>query len=125
MTKIQSYTWTRSNNGMIAGICQSIADSLQIGVWVVRALWLFSIFFLGTGFLVYIVLWICLPSVSDPDLGLNKKIFGVCARIGRRGDMPVGLARTIATTLFLFSAGSVVVGYIVLYFLIPEVKSQS
>lgn len=122
-TTLKSYNWTRSTNGILGGVCNGLADTLQAGVWIVRLLWLFSVFFLGTGILFYLILWIALPLESDPKQGLDKKIFGVCSRIGTRGDMHVGLARTIALTLLLISGGTAVIGYILLYFIIPNPKA--
>jgi len=45
----------------IAGVCAGIAEYFDLDPTLVRVLWLIAIFFGGTGFLLYIILWIVLP----------------------------------------------------------------
>ena len=45
----------------IAGVCAGLAEYFDLDATLVRVLWLLAIFFAGTGFLVYIILWIVLP----------------------------------------------------------------
>jgi phage shock protein C len=45
----------------IAGVCAGLAEYFDLDPTLVRVLWLLAIFFAGTGFLVYIILWIVLP----------------------------------------------------------------
>jgi phage shock protein PspC (stress-responsive transcriptional regulator) len=46
----------------IAGVCAGLAEYFDLDPTLVRVLWLLAIFFAGTGFLIYIILWIVLPS---------------------------------------------------------------
>jgi phage shock protein C len=59
-----------SRDKKIAGVCAGLAEYFDLDPTLVRVLWLLAVFFAGTGFLVYIILWIVLPiapaSVSIP-----------------------------------------------------------
>ena len=50
-----------SRDKKIGGVCAGLADYFDLDPTIVRIVWLLAIFFAGTGFLVYIVLWIALP----------------------------------------------------------------
>lgn len=50
------------NGRVIAGVCSAIARRFGIDVTIVRMLWLFGVFCVGTGFLAYFICWIIIPS---------------------------------------------------------------
>jgi phage shock protein C len=50
-----------SRDKKIAGVCAGIAEYFDLDPTLVRVLWLIAIFFGGTGFLLYVILWIVLP----------------------------------------------------------------
>ena len=50
-----------STDKKLGGVCAGLADYFDLDATIVRVLWLLAIFLGGTGFLVYIVLWIALP----------------------------------------------------------------
>jgi phage shock protein C len=50
-----------SRDKKIAGVCGGLAEYFEIDPTIVRVVWLLAVFFAGTGFLVYIILWIVLP----------------------------------------------------------------
>jgi phage shock protein PspC (stress-responsive transcriptional regulator) len=50
-----------SRDKKIGGVCAGLADYFDLDPTLVRVVWLLAIFFAGTGFLIYIVLWIALP----------------------------------------------------------------
>lgn len=52
---------TRSNNGMIAGVCGGIADYLDIDPTIVRIVYILMTFFVGIGILLYFILWLVIP----------------------------------------------------------------
>ena len=57
---------TRSNNGMIAGICAGIADYFDWDPTLVRIGYiLLSLFTVFAGFLMYIVCWIVIPKENS------------------------------------------------------------
>lgn len=45
----------------IAGVCSGIAKYLEIDATVIRLLWVFAVFFVGSGILAYIVCAIVIP----------------------------------------------------------------
>jgi phage shock protein C len=50
-----------SRDKKIAGVCAGLAEYFELDPTIVRVVWLLAIFFAGTGFLVYVILWIVLP----------------------------------------------------------------
>jgi phage shock protein C len=52
----------RSNTDKkIAGVCAGLADYFDLDPTIVRVVWLLAVLCLGTGLLLYIILWIVLP----------------------------------------------------------------
>ncbi len=49
---------------VVGGVAAGVASYFGIDIGVVRFLWVLSIFLFGTGFLIYIVLWIIAPSAN-------------------------------------------------------------
>src|SRR5271157_5717225 len=45
----------------IGGVCAGLAEYFDLDPTLVRVVWLLAIFCAGTGFLVYLILWIVLP----------------------------------------------------------------
>jgi phage shock protein PspC (stress-responsive transcriptional regulator) len=105
---------------MIGGVCAGIAQRLDVEPWLIRVIWLGSVLCFGTGLLLYAMVWLCVPRSDDAENGLGNMILGVCARIGRRGDVDVAVARIVAVLLLFASGGTAIVGYVLLYFLLPE-----
>jgi phage shock protein C len=56
---------TKSRDRWISGVCGGIAHYFGIDPVIIRALWLASIFFFGTGIFLYIVLAILMPGPVD------------------------------------------------------------
>ncbi len=114
--------WVRAEEGgMIAGVAKGLADSFGLEPWLVRTLWVASVLLLGTGLLVYVVLAFTLPRRDRYEEALEKKmVLGVCGRITRRTDVEIGVVRSLAVALAFLSLGATVVGYLVLYFLMPD-----
>lgn len=49
---------------VVGGVAAGVASYFGVDVGVVRFLWVLSIFFFGTGFLLYIILWIISPAAN-------------------------------------------------------------
>ena len=47
--------WSRSRDGMIAGVCAGVARRFDMDAWVVRALWLAAVLAFGTGLVLYAI----------------------------------------------------------------------
>jgi phage shock protein PspC (stress-responsive transcriptional regulator) len=56
-----------SRDKKLGGVCAGVADYFDLDPTLVRVVWLLAVFFAGTGFLVYLILWIVLP-VAPPTL---------------------------------------------------------
>jgi phage shock protein PspC (stress-responsive transcriptional regulator) len=52
-------------NKMVGGVCEGIADYLDIDPTIVRVLFLVALIAKGSGVLLYIILWIVLPKKVD------------------------------------------------------------
>lgn len=121
---MQKYSWMRAEDGMIGGVCKGLARQFDMDPWLMRLIWIAAVLFFGLGVGLYIVFWICLPRhdrmVAE---GPQKMILGVCARLHKRGDIELGLARILAVLLFLGSGGAAIVGYIILYFILKDKES--
>jgi phage shock protein PspC (stress-responsive transcriptional regulator) len=50
-----------STDKKVAGVCGGLADYFDLDSTIVRLCWLLAVLFAGTGFLIYIILWIVLP----------------------------------------------------------------
>ena len=111
--------WIRSKDGIFAGVCEGMGKQLDIHPWLLRAAWLGAVLFFGTGLLFYLILAFTLPREDRLAEAHNKRFLGVCGRISRKTGFDIGLVRALTVILGLFSFGSTVVGYLVLYFVLP------
>ncbi|WP_316750857.1 PspC domain-containing protein [Pedobacter gandavensis] len=58
---------------VLAGVSSGIADYMEVDVTIIRLLFVLStIFLVGTGVLVYIVMWIVVPVNTDPTMRFSK-----------------------------------------------------
>tara|TARA_B100001248_G_scaffold262733_1_gene261893 strand:- start:13142 stop:13507 length:366 start_codon:yes stop_codon:yes gene_type:complete len=116
--------WTKSSEGIFFGVCQGLGESFDLNPWLLRFLLLFAIFFLGTGFLIYICLALTLPSKERAMEAKEAKILGVCYRLSRHGNIEVGLLRFLFLFFALLSGGLVLVLYVVLHFILKPVDDD-
>lgn len=58
---------------VIAGVSSGVAEYMEVDVTIIRLLFVLSTFFLvGTGILVYIIMWIVVPVNNDPAARFSK-----------------------------------------------------
>lgn len=139
---------------ILAGVASGIAHYLGIDPAVVRLIFAFLLIVGGTGILLYIILWIVLPSKSlvnhvrkrlfrDPD---DKVISGVCGGLGKYFDINPAIPRVIFAAPFIFGLitsigrnffddGPIFVGgfggstfilvYVILWIVLPEALTAS
>jgi len=50
-----------SRDKKIGGVCAGLADYFDLDPTIVRVVWLLAVLCAGTGFLLYVILWIALP----------------------------------------------------------------
>ena len=61
---------------MIAGVCAGLADYLGVDVTIVRLVFVLLLFFMSSGFWIYLALWIIMPvapSASQDSLDVEAK----------------------------------------------------
>ncbi|MES2778067.1 MAG: PspC domain-containing protein [Bacteroidota bacterium] len=134
---------------ILGGVASGLANYLGIDPAVMRILFAITAFFGGFGFLVYIILWIALPSRSlvtsirkrlyrDSD---DKVFGGVCGGLAKYFDINVSIPRVIFAAPFIFglitsigrnffldgpviiggfSGGTFIMVYIILWIVLPE-----
>ena len=116
----KNWHWIRAEDGVLGGVCLGMARQFDLSPLLVRIVWLMSVMFFGTGLALYVACLIAFPRSDKLDHAHDKMIMGVCARIGQRGDIEVGLARLIALFLLCSTFGAALIGYIVLHFVLNQ-----
>jgi phage shock protein PspC (stress-responsive transcriptional regulator) len=99
------------NQKVIAGVCSGIANYFGIDPLVVRILFVIFAFGVGFGFVVYLVLWVAVPSTAskvigsvkkrlfrDPD---NKLIAGVCSGLSNYFGVNIWIPRVLFLIPFI------------------------
>ncbi len=139
---------------LLAGVASGLANYLNVDPAIIRVLFVLLAIFGGSGILVYIVLWIVLPSTSlvtnirkrlyrNPD---DKVIGGVCGGLGSYFDINPAIPRVIFAAPFIlgviasigrniFDSGFVFVGgsggftfilaYVIMWIILPEARSAA
>jgi phage shock protein PspC (stress-responsive transcriptional regulator) len=51
-----------SKDSWLGGVCGGLGAATPVPSWMWRAAFLFAVLAYGVGFLLYLVLWICVPS---------------------------------------------------------------
>ncbi len=114
--------WKRSIDGWFFGVCEGLGRSFDINPNLLRALLLLSVFAFGTGIFLYLVLGFTLPREDELSDYSDDKFLGVCQRISQRSQIDLGLVRVGAVISFFASAGTTLLLYIILNFVLPEDK---
>jgi phage shock protein C len=114
--------WSRSVDGVLAGVCKSLAKRFNADVMLVRLAWVFSVLFFGVGLGAYIVLAIGVPRSDKLAQVYDSRIMGVCSRFARRFDLDPGLTRVGFLTGLFCTGGLVFVAYLILYFVLPKAE---
>lgn len=112
--------WQRSIDGWAFGVCEGLGKSFDINPNLLRALLLLSMFALGTGLLIYLILGFTLPREDELVEYHENKFLGVCERIANKSSIELGVIRVFTIISFLASAGATLLLYIVLHFVLPQ-----
>ena len=62
---IRSLTKSKSDC-VLGGVCGGLGAHTPLPAWIWRVLFMVLVFFVGTGAIVYIILWIALPDEQPP-----------------------------------------------------------
>ena len=139
---------------ILGGVASGLANYFNLDPAIVRILFAISVFLGGAGFLLYVVLWIALPSKSLVN-NIRKRLYrdtddrifkGVCGGLAKYFDInPIipriifaapfifGLITTLGRNFFFqgpvfiggFSGGSFILAYIILWAVLPEAVTAS
>ena len=108
--------------GIVSGVCQGLADALDVDPWLVRLLWVVSMLWFGFGFLFYLLLAFFLPRART-DYEDQRKILGVSLKIAHHWGIDYGVVRAVFLLAALLTGFvPVAVIYLVLFFILPENK---
>lgn len=61
-------------NKMLGGVCGGLGEVFDIDPTVIRVLFLIALFFGGSGFLLYLILWIVIPTKSKVHVSPDETI---------------------------------------------------
>ena len=56
-----------AEDSKIAGVCGGFGEYTPLPSWLWRVFFLVSLFVGGLGFIIYLMLWICMPSAKIPN----------------------------------------------------------
>lgn len=65
-----------ANDSKIAGVCGGFGEYTVLPSWLWRVFFLVSLFVGGLGFIIYLMLWICMPSaqtINRSERHINPK----------------------------------------------------
>ena len=112
--------WVRSKNGMVAGICEGIAERIGVEAWILRVLLVLGTVCFFTGPLIYLALAVSLPREDRIQEAYEKMFLGVCSRISRRTDLEIGIVRAGMILLLISTFGFALIAYVVLAIFMPD-----
>jgi phage shock protein PspC (stress-responsive transcriptional regulator) len=120
---------------VIGGVCGGLGEHTSVPAWTWRLLFVFAVICFGTGVLLYILMWIFMPSSSASSLEAkpanswlsefrrsekDRKIAGICGGLGEHSDVPSWTWRVIFVALAFFY-GFGIIAYILLWIFAPKV----
>jgi len=133
-------------NKMIFGVCEGLSESTGIDVSVIRLVCIISIFFGGTGILIYLILFAILPkglkdsNIVDVEVETiedekekqeqkkytkifrsweNRMIAGVCSGLANYLKWDVSIIRLVFI-LMSFGGGVGIIMYLIFWFMFPN-----
>jgi phage shock protein PspC (stress-responsive transcriptional regulator) len=113
--------WLRSKNGLVAGVCAGLSETLGIDLVLMRIIWVVATFFsFGTSLVIYMALAICLPREDRLNYSWQPMLLGVSKKIAYKTGIEIGIVRLVFFLFTLFSLGLASLFYLVLYFVMPD-----
>jgi phage shock protein C len=119
--------FTRSHRGYIAGICTALGKRFNIDPLYFRIAWIAAVMLLGTGVLLYLLVWWITPDQTDLNdtrwepmasnqlvrTRTDRKFLGVAGGLARHWDMDPTLIRLGLVAIAGLSCGLAVVAYLI------------
>lgn len=124
-----------SFNQSLSGVCSGLGYYLNIDTSLIRLAFVFSVFFFGTGVLLYLILWIAVPkavgmeaeAIKNFELNNPNKLFrtketkaigGVCSGLAIHLGIEIWVVRLVFFVgIFVF--GFSIIGYFLAWLVIP------
>ncbi len=125
-------------NKMLTGVCGGLSESFGINAMIIRLIFLITLFFGGTGIIVYLILFAILPKNQqeqdiidiepEPEEEMQNKIYrkwddrmiaGVCSGIAQYLKWDVSFIR-IAFVIMAFTGGVGAILYAIFWFMFPN-----
>lgn len=107
----QERLYRDENNKLIGGVCAGLANYFGIDKLVVRIIFVLFAFAFFFGFIVYLILWVAIPSTASTTIGSvrkklfrdpdNKLIAGVCGGLASYFGVNVWIPRLLFLIPFL------------------------
>lgn len=124
-----------SFNQSLSGVCSGLAYYLNIDTSLVRLAFVFSVFFFGTGVLLYLILWIAIPkavgmeaeAIKNFELNNPNKLFrtketkaigGVCSGLAVHFGIEIWVVRLVFF-IGIFVFGFSILSYFLAWLIIP------
>lgn len=128
-------------NQSLGGVCSGIANYFNTDTSLVRIAFVFAFFIIGSGLLIYLILWIVIPKATgelaeklnkrennNPNKLYrnkeNKAIGGVCSALALHFGLEIWVIR-LAFFVGLFLYGSTFILYIISWIIIPKASNNS
>ena len=128
-------------NQSLGGVCSGIANYFNTDTSLVRIAFVFAFFIIGSGLLIYLILWIVIPKATgelaeklnkrennNPNKLYrnkeNKAIGGVCSALALHFGLEIWVIR-LAFFIGLFLYGSTFILYIISWIVIPKASNNS
>jgi len=99
------------NHKLLGGVCAGLANYFGIDKLVVRIIFILFTFGFGFGFIIYLILWVAIPSTASTTIGSvrkklfrdpeNKLIAGVCGGLAAYFGVNVWIPRLLFLIPFL------------------------
>ena len=136
---------TRATNGYVGGVCEGMGRHFGVSPTLLRVLWIASVLLLGTGILLYLVLWWIIPredtmpeepvvwrKLSNGEhappmrrTAVDRKLFGVCGGLARRWGIDPSVMRLVVLSLATLSLGLVAIAYVITAMVMPGPGHQT
>ncbi len=106
------------NGRVLAGVCAGLADWIGLDVTLVRIIFLFLGFMTGSGLLIYLVLWVIIPSANE---SLTSQTNWTSRAVQMRDDFIQATSQPNMDALKIFGGVLVALGF---FYLAKEIKPE-
>ncbi len=63
-----------NSHDWLGGVCAGLAYAIGIPIWIVRVIWIFTVWYYGTGIFVYIVLTLVVDEWKEDPPDFEERI---------------------------------------------------